>query len=48
MLGIPPLTFIFMPLMVITLLKHRAKRIKRAQRLKAAKTVNESFIGSWF
>ncbi|HQR92538.1 MAG: copper transporter [Bacteroidetes bacterium 24-39-8] len=48
MLGIPPLTLIFLPMMVITLLKHRAKRIKRAQKLKNANTVNESFIGSWF
>jgi multidrug efflux pump subunit AcrB len=48
MLGIPPLTLIFLPLMVITLLKHRAKRIKRTQKLKAANTVNESFLGSWF
>jgi multidrug efflux pump len=48
MLGIPPLTLIFLPMMVITLLKHRAKRIKRAQKLKSANTVNESFIGSWF
>jgi Cu/Ag efflux pump CusA len=48
MLGIPPLTLIFLPWMVWTLLKHRAKRIKRAQKLKGANTVNESFIGSWF
>jgi multidrug efflux pump subunit AcrB len=48
MLGIPPLTLIFLPMMVITLLKHRAKRVKRAQKLKSANTVNESFIGSWF
>ena len=48
MLGIPPLTLIFLPMMVWTLLKHRAKRIKRAQKLKGANSVNESFIGSWF
>ena len=47
-LGIPPLTLIFLPLMVVTLLKHRAKRIKRAQKLKTANTVNKLFIGSWF
>ena len=47
MLGIPPLTFLFLPLMVITMVKHRIKRKKRAEKLKGAK-VNEAFIGSWF
>lgn len=47
MLGIPPLTFLFLPLMVIAMVKHRIKRKKRAEKLKGAK-VNEAFIGSWF
>lgn len=47
MLGIPPLTFLFLPLMVITMVKHRIKRKKRAEKLKGEK-VNEAFIGSWF
>jgi hypothetical protein len=47
MLGIPPLTLLFLPLMVVTLLKHRMKRKKRASKLKGA-AVNEAFIGSWF
>jgi multidrug efflux pump subunit AcrB len=47
MLGIPPLTLIFLPLMVVTMISHRIKRKKRALKLKEAK-VNESFIGSWF
>jgi multidrug efflux pump subunit AcrB len=47
MLGIPPLTFLFLPLMVITMVKHRVKRKKRAEKLKGQK-VNDAFIGSWF
>jgi len=47
MLGIPPLTLIFLPLMVVVLLKHRIKRKRRADKLKGQK-VNEAFIGSWF
>jgi Cu/Ag efflux pump CusA len=47
MLGIPPLTFLFLPLMVIAMVKHRVKRTKRAEKLKG-QAVNEAFIGSWF
>lgn len=47
MLGIPPLTLLFLPLMIITLLKHRAQRKKRAEKLKGQR-VNEAFVGSWF
>ncbi|MEI8074265.1 MAG: efflux RND transporter permease subunit [Bacteroidota bacterium] len=47
MLGIPPLTFLFLPLMVITMVKHSVKRKKRAEKLKGQK-VNDAFIGSWF
>ncbi len=47
MLGIPPLTFLFLPLMVITMVKHRTKRKKRAEKLKGQQ-VNNAFIGSWF
>jgi multidrug efflux pump subunit AcrB len=47
MLGIPPLTFLFLPLMVITMVKHRTKRKKRADKLKDQQ-VNDAFIGSWF
>jgi multidrug efflux pump len=46
MLGmLPPL---FIPLMLITMARHRAKRIKRARKLYGNKKVNQSFIGSWF
>lgn len=47
MLGIPPLTFLFLPLMVITMVKHRTKRKNRAEKLKGQQ-VNNAFIGSWF
>ena len=48
MLGIPPLTLVFMPLMVVILIKHRIDRKKRANRLKNNDKVNDAFIGSWF
>ncbi|MDI9363526.1 MAG: efflux RND transporter permease subunit [Flavobacterium sp.] len=48
MLGIPPVTIFFIPLMLITMVKHRAKRIKRARKLYGNNKVNQSFIGSWF
>lgn len=47
MLAIPPLTLFFLPLIVVTSLKHRMKRKKRAETLKG-QPVNETFIGSWF
>lgn len=48
MLGIPPATFLFIPLMLITMARHRTKRIKRARKLYGNTKVNQSFIGSWF
>jgi len=47
MLGIPPFTFIFLPLMVATLVRHRIHRKRRAKKL-AGQRVNDAFIGSWF
>jgi hypothetical protein len=47
MLGIPPLTFLFLPLMVIAMVKHRIKSKKRAEKLRDQR-VNDAFIGSWF
>lgn len=46
-LGIPPLTLVFLPLMVFTSLRHRA-RVARRRRKLAGAPVNERFIGSWF
>lgn len=47
MLGIPPLTIIFLPLMIVVLLKHRVHRKRREQKLRGQR-VNEAFTGSWF
>jgi multidrug efflux pump subunit AcrB len=47
MLGIPPLTIIFLPLMIVVLLKHRVHRKRREQKLRNQR-VNEAFTGSWF
>jgi len=46
-LGIPPLTILFMPLMLAALLKHRVDVVRRRRKLQGQK-VNESFVGSWF
>ena len=48
MLGIPPLTLLFLPLMVVALLSHRIKRKRRAEKFAKNPQVNELFIGSWF
>jgi len=45
MLGIPPLTILFLPLMVITMILHRRAVNRRRQRLK---TNDEKWNGSWF
>ena len=47
-LGIPPLTIIFLLLMVVALISNRIKRIRRIRKYKDLKTVNEAFLGSWF
>jgi len=47
MLGIPPFTIIFLPLMIITWIRHEKKIKRRAEKLQGQK-VNKKFIGSWF
>jgi multidrug efflux pump len=47
-MGIPPLTVIFLLLMVAALIRNRMARKKREKRLKNVETVNQAFIGSWF
>jgi len=47
MLGIPPLTLIFIPLMVITTISHQFD-VARRRRKANSKTTNEAFLGSWF
>ncbi len=45
-MGIPPLTLLFIPLMIITSVKHRYQVARR--RRKGTDKTNESFYGSWF
>jgi multidrug efflux pump len=48
-MGIPPLTVIFLVLMLpYTLIRHRIDRARRRNRLAGNKNVNEAFKGSWF
>jgi multidrug efflux pump subunit AcrB len=47
MLGIPPLTVIFIPLMIVTMIRH-AYEVRRRRRKLEHQPVNEKFIGSWF
>ncbi len=48
MLGIPPLTLLFIPLMFVTMIRHRIEVRRRFQRLRNSDTVNHAFFGSWF
>lgn len=47
MMGIPPLTIIFLFLMIATSIRQGFKRRARRRKL-AGQRVNEAFIGSWF
>ena len=47
MMGIPPLTLLFIPLMIITSVKHRYD-VARRRRKADTRTTNEAFNGSWF
>ncbi|MFL5741431.1 MAG: efflux RND transporter permease subunit [Flavisolibacter sp.] len=49
-LGIPPLTLVFIPLMFITMFVQRSKVARRRKKIMMykSKTANQSFIGSWF
>ncbi|MBC8033988.1 MAG: efflux RND transporter permease subunit [Chitinophagaceae bacterium] len=46
MLGIPPLTLLFIPLMVVTAIRHRAEAARRRRKL--GRTMDERWTGSWF
>ena len=46
-LGIPPLTLIFLVLMLVTMIRHWFDKRRRRSKL-TGKRVNEAFIGSWF
>jgi multidrug efflux pump subunit AcrB len=45
-LGIPPLTLLFIPLMIVTMLVHRSDVARRRRKL-SGQPVNKAFIGSW-
>ena len=47
MLGIPPLTLVFIPLMIVTMVRQRMVVAKRRRRLEGER-VNHRFVGSWF
>ncbi len=47
MMGIPPLTFLFIPLILVSTYVQRRKVSKRRRRADP-KTTNEAFVGSWF
>ncbi|MGN6618881.1 MAG: hypothetical protein ACTHJ5_17030, partial [Ilyomonas sp.] len=48
-MGIPPLTFIFLIIMIpVTLVVHLMDVRRRRMRLATSTKVNKSFIGSWF
>ncbi len=47
-LGIPPLIFLFIPLMIVTAVLHFFKRKARARKLQNNPNANELFIGSWW
>src|SRR5258705_11063184 len=47
-MGIPPLTLLFIPMVIVTSLYHRIERKRRARKLQGNKNVNDAFTGSWF
>jgi len=50
-MGIPPLIFLFMPLMIVAWISHNVDVARRRRKLSGTgktNTINESFIGSWF
>ncbi len=48
MMGIPPMTLVFMPMMIGTAIYHKIKKSRREKKLKNNDKVNKKFIGSWF
>jgi multidrug efflux pump subunit AcrB len=48
-LGIPPITLLFIPFMLLTMFRHNYKVGRRRRKLAGKKEkANEAFIGSWF
>ncbi|MFT3949991.1 MAG: hypothetical protein QM763_23700 [Agriterribacter sp.] len=48
MLGIPPLTLIFLPLVFVTMFRHRLDVARRKRRLANDTAANGKWIKSWF
>ncbi|MBC7886796.1 MAG: efflux RND transporter permease subunit [Ferruginibacter sp.] len=46
-MGIPPMIFLFMPLMVVAAIRHRMDVNRRRRRLKNDKAASEKWFGSW-
>ncbi|MFT3902104.1 MAG: efflux RND transporter permease subunit [Niabella sp.] len=47
-MGIPPLTFVFIPMVIYAMIIHRAKVRRRQKKLANVSTVNDAFVRSWF
>jgi multidrug efflux pump subunit AcrB len=48
-MGIPPLTLLFIPMILVTMVVHMVKVSRRRRKLAGKKEkVNEAFLGSWF
>ena len=47
-MGIPPLIFLFMPLMIVAVIRHRMDVNRRRKRLKDDPAAGESWLRSWF
>ncbi len=48
MLGIPPLTLLFIPLMIVAMIRHWITVAGRNRKLGNNPNVNKAFLGSWF
>ena len=47
-MGIPPLIFLFMPLMIVSAIIHSMDVNRRRRKMAGKEGINESFTGSWF
>ena len=47
-LGIPPFIFLFIPLMIVTMVLHKRDVRRRKLKVRKGDNVNEAFLGSWF
>jgi hypothetical protein len=47
MMGIPPLTLVFLPMVFATMIRQRIKVARRRRRIGKDPNATEAFIGSW-